>query len=120
MHLRFKKRDVTIKPRAIINMVMSTLSVEGASLLLGSDLAGDMAIMNPIVYDEPSYEDNELENTEVFSACVVTRAMRTKLEEQNLKDGSTEASDVALKDTLFSDVNDHFLHGDGDMSRYSA
>jgi hypothetical protein len=78
-------------------MVMPTLPVEGVSLLLGSDLAGEMAIMNPIVYDEPSYEDNELENTEVFSACVVTRDMRAKLEEDNLKDGSTEASDVALK-----------------------
>jgi hypothetical protein len=94
--------------------------LDGVSLLLGSALAGEMAVMDPIVYDEPSYEDNELENTEVFSACVVTSEMRTKLEEQNLKDGSTEASDAALKDTLFSDVNDHFLHGDGDMSRYSA
>ena len=101
-------------------MVMPTLPVVGASLLLGSDLAGEIAIMTPIVNDEPSNEDNELENTEVFSACVVTREMRTKLEEQNLKDGSTEASDVALKDTLFSDVNDHFVHGDGDMFRYSA
>ena len=62
-------------------MVMPTLPVEGVSLLLGSDLAGEMAIMTPIVYDEPSNEDNELENTEVFSACVVTREMRTKLEE---------------------------------------
>ena len=115
-----KERDATLKPQAVINMVMPTLPVDGAFLLLGSDLTGEMAIMNPIVYDEPSYEDNELENTEVFSVCVVTRAMRTKLEEQNLKDGSTEASDAALKDTLFSDVNDHFLHGDGDMSRYSA
>jgi hypothetical protein len=65
------------------------------------DLAGEMAIINVIVYDEQSYEDNELENTEVLYACVVTREMRTKLEEENLKNGSTEASDVALKDTLF-------------------
>ena len=101
-------------------MVMPTLPVVGASLLLGSNLTGEIATVNPLVYDEPSYEDNELENTEVFSACVVTREMGTKLAEQNLKDGSTEASDVALKDTLFSDVNDHFLHGNGDMSRYSA
>jgi hypothetical protein len=100
-------------------MVMPTLPVKGASLLLGSNLASEMAIMNPIVCDEPSYEDNELENIEVFSACMVTSEMRTKLEE-NLKNGSTEASDVALKDTLLTDVNDHFLHGDGDMSRYSA
>jgi hypothetical protein len=56
-------------------MVMPTLPVEGVFLLLGSDLAGEMAMMNPIVYDEPSYEDNEIENTEVFSACVVTRDM---------------------------------------------
>ena len=57
---------------------------------------------------------------QMFSACVVTSDMRTKLEEDNLKDDSTEASDVALKDTLFSHVNDHFLHGDGNMSRYST
>jgi hypothetical protein len=101
-------------------MVMPTLPVEGASLLHCSDLAGEMAIINVIVYDEQSYEDNELENTEVLYACVVTREMRTKLEEENLKNGSTEANDVALKDRLFSDVNDHFLHDDGDMSRYSA
>jgi hypothetical protein len=54
-------------------MVMPTLPVEGASMLLDSDVAGEMASMNPLVYDEPSYEDNELENTEMFSACVVTR-----------------------------------------------
>jgi hypothetical protein len=40
-------------------MVMPTLPVEGVSLLLGSDLADEMAIMNSIVYDEPSYEENE-------------------------------------------------------------
>jgi hypothetical protein len=51
-------------------MVMPTLPV-----------VGEIAIMTPIVNDEPSNEDNELENTEVFSACVVTREMRTKLEE---------------------------------------
>ena len=101
-------------------MVMPTLPVEGVSLLLGCDFADEMVIMNPIVYDELSYEDNELENTEVFSVCVVTREMRTKLEEENLKDGCTEASDVTLKDTLIDDVNDHILHGDGNMSRYSA
>jgi hypothetical protein len=67
-------------------MVMPTLPVVGASLLLGSNLTGEIATVNPLVYDEPSYEDNELENTEVFSACVVTRDMRAKLEEDNLKE----------------------------------
>ena len=52
LHLRFRKRDATLKPRAVINMVMPTLPVVGASLLLGSDLAGEIAIMTPIVNDE--------------------------------------------------------------------
>jgi hypothetical protein len=39
--------------------------VEGISLLLGNN----KVIMEPIVSDEPSYEENELGNTEVFSAC---------------------------------------------------
>ena len=65
-----------------------------------------------------SYEDNELENTKVFPACVETKEMRTKFEEkENSKDGSTETSDVSLKTPLFADVNDHLLHGDGAMSR---
>ena len=47
--------------------------------------------MNPKVYDEPSYEDNELKYTEVFPVCVVTTAMIMKLEEEEtlLQDGST-------------------------------
>ena len=59
-----------------------TLPVEDISLLLGNDLAGDkvLYIMNPIVSDEPSYEENELENTEICPACVATRSMRKKLD----------------------------------------
>jgi len=78
--------------------------------------------MNPIVYDEPSYKENELEYTEVFPACVVTTAMIMKLEEEDtlLQDGSTETSVVELNHTLFAHVNDHFLHGDDDMSRFST
>lgn len=58
--------------------VRPTLPVEGISLLLGNN----KVIMEPIVSDEPSYEENELENTEVFSACVVTRAMSKKLKKE--------------------------------------
>jgi hypothetical protein len=70
--LNAAKVETTLKPRAVINMVMPTLPVEGASLLHCSDLAGEMAIINVIVYDEQSYEDNELENTEVLYACVLS------------------------------------------------
>ena len=38
--------------------------------------------MDPIVSDKPSYKENELDNTDVFHACAVTRATRKKLEEE--------------------------------------
>ena len=40
--------------------VIPTLPVEGISLLLGNDLACDNVIMEPIVSDEPSYEENRI------------------------------------------------------------
>jgi len=82
--------------------VRPTLPVEGISLLLGNDMAGDKVIMDTLVSDEPSYEENELENTEVFPACSVTGTMRQKLKEEEtlLQDGNTETSNVELRDTF--------------------
>ena len=40
--------------------------------------------------------------------------------ENETRDGSTETSDVELKHILFAHVNDNFLYGVGDMSRYSS
>ena len=87
-------------------------------MLPGNEL--NEIIMNPIVYDEHSYEENELENTDVFSACAVTTAMRMKPGEDEtlLQDGSTETRDVELKHILFAYVNDHLLYYDGDISLY--
>ena len=88
-------------------------------MLFGVDLAGDKfkAIMDPIVSEQPSYEENQLENTGFVSACAVTLAMKKPLEEREtlLQDGTIETSDVELH--FVADVNDHFLHIDGDMSR---
>ena len=66
-----------IVSRQVVVGVIYKIPMEGISLLLGNDLAGDKVLMNPIVSDEPSYKDNELENTEVFSVC----AIRKKLED---------------------------------------
>jgi hypothetical protein len=79
--------------------------------------------MDPIVYEEHSYEENELENTGVYTACAVTLAMEKPLEERETlsQDGTIETSDVEFKDTFcLADVNDHFLHSDGDMHSYSV
>jgi len=54
--------------------------------------------MDPIVSQEPSYEENELENTGVLPACAVNLAMNKPLEEKEtlLQDGTIETSDVEL------------------------
>ena len=57
---------------------MPTLPVEGISSLPGNQF--DEAIMNLIVYDEPSYDENALEKAEVFPACSIATVMRMKLE----------------------------------------
>jgi hypothetical protein len=46
--------------------VRPTLSVQYISLLFGIDLAGAKVIMDPVVSEEVSYEENELENAGVF------------------------------------------------------
>ena len=58
--------------------------------------------MDPIVSEEHSCEDNELENTVVYHACAVTLSMEKPLEEEEtlLEDGTIETSDVELKDTF--------------------
>ena len=79
-------------------------------------------ILNPIVDDEPCYDENELKYTEVCPVCVVATVMRMKPREEEtlLQDGSTETRDVELKHILFAHVNDHLLYGDDDISRFST
>jgi len=59
-------------------------------------LAGDKVIMDPIVSEEPSYEENELESTGVLPACAVNLAMKKPSEEKEtwLQDGTIETSDI--------------------------
>ena len=58
--------------------------------------------MDPLVFEEHSNEENELDNTWVYTACAVTLAMKKPLEEEHtlLEDGTIETSDVELKDTF--------------------
>ena len=47
--------------------------------------------MAPIVFEEHSYEENELENAVVYHSCAVTLAMKKPLEEETLlEDGTIE------------------------------
>ena len=87
-----------------------TLPVRDMSLLFGIDLAGGKIIMDQIVSEEPSYEENDVSNTRDFPASAVTSATKRSLAEEEtlLQDGTIEASDVELKETFcVADVNDH-------------
>ena len=83
--------------------VRPTLPVQDMSSLFGIDVAGDKVIMDPIISQEASYAENELENRVVFPACAVTLATKKHLVEEDilLQGGIIEASDVELKDTFF-------------------
>ena len=83
--------------------VRHTLPVQDISLLFNINVAGGKAIMDPVVSEEVSYEENELENRVVFPACAVTLATKRPLAEEEtlLQGGIIETSDVELKDTSF-------------------
>jgi hypothetical protein len=59
--------------------------------------------MDPIISEEPGYEENELKNTGIFPAGAVTLAIKKPLEEGEtlLRDGTIETSVVESKDTFF-------------------
>ena len=83
--------------------VRPTLPVQDISLLFGINVAGGKVLMDPIVSEEASYEENELENRVVFLTCAVTLATKRPLAEEEtlLQGGIIETSDVELKETFF-------------------
>ena len=62
--------------------IRPTLPVQGISLLFGINVAGGKVIMDLIVSEEASYEENELENRVVFPTCAVTFATKMPLAEE--------------------------------------
>ena len=83
--------------------VRPTLPVQDISSLFGIDVAGGKVIMDPIISEEASYAENELEHRVVFPACAITLATKKPLVEEDtlIQGGIIEASDVELKDTFF-------------------
>jgi hypothetical protein len=82
--------------------VRPTLPVQDISSLFGIDVAGGKVIMDPIISEEASYAENELEHRVVFPACAITLATKKPLAEEDalLQCGIIEASDVELKDNF--------------------
>ena len=98
-HINLKSNVVSGQ---VVVGVRPTLSVQYMSLLFAIDLAGAKVIMDPVVYEEASYEENELENAGGFPASAVALITKRPLAEEEtlLQGGIIETSDVELKDTF--------------------
>ena len=80
----------------VVVWVRPTLPVQDMSSLIGMDVAGGKVIMDPIVSEEASYAENELESRVVFPACALTLATKRPVAEEEtlLQGGIIETSDV--------------------------
>ena len=94
---------------------MTSLPVEGISLILGNDLAENQVMTDPYVCPMPQLstesEESELQESGVFPSCAVTRAMAKK-NADSTQDTATELAgqiDNSLMDlsTLSHNNNPH-------------
>ena len=110
----FLKSDLVSGPITV--GVQPTLPVEGVSLLLGNDLAGEKVMVNPCLSSLPCISDNTNETSQeipgLFPACAVTHAMAKQAEKQlKLLDDPTKSHVVDLSDTFLphSDLHDNYV-----------
>ncbi|VDI17675.1 Hypothetical predicted protein [Mytilus galloprovincialis] len=83
--------------------VRPNLPVEGVTLLLGNDLARNKVVAEPIVTSEPVVDVKSPEDdAELYPACVVTRAMARKQQNENLQEDKFDYMD--LSDTFIADI----------------
>ena len=80
---------VNLKANLVSGPVMvrirPSLPIQGVSLILGNNLAGERVMVNPCVSPKPELNTNpeeiELHVPGVFPSCVITRAMARQLKE---------------------------------------
>ena len=88
--------------------VRPSLPVEGISLLLGNDIAGDKVAVQPLLLDQPKVEENterlEEEFPGIFPACVTTRSMAKRISKSQIPQKSDDHFD--LSQTFLADVDE--------------
>ncbi|VDI57685.1 Hypothetical predicted protein [Mytilus galloprovincialis] len=103
LHRIYLKSDLITGP--VIVGVRPNLPVEGVTLLLGNDLARNKVVAEPIVTSEPVVDVKSPEDdAELYPACVVTRAMARKQQDENLQEDQFDYMD--LSDTFIADIED--------------
>ncbi|VDI22125.1 Hypothetical predicted protein [Mytilus galloprovincialis] len=103
LHRIYLKSDLITGP--VIVGVRPNLPVEGVTLLLGNDLARNKVVVEPIVTSEPVVSVKLPEDdAELYPACVVTRAMARKQQDEDLQENQFDYMD--LSDTFIADIED--------------
>ena len=88
--------------------VRPSLPVEGISLLLGNDIAGDKVAVQPLLLDQPKVEEKterlEEEFPGIFPACVTTRSMAKRISKSQIPPKSDDHFD--LSQTFLADIDE--------------
>ncbi|VDI30227.1 low density lipoprotein receptor-related protein 5/6 [Mytilus galloprovincialis] len=101
LHRIYLKSDLITGP--VVVGVRPNLPVEGVTLLLGNDLARNKVVAEPIVTSEPVVDVKSPEDdAELYPACVVTRAMARKQQNEILQEDKFDYMD--LSDTFIADI----------------
>ncbi|VDI41270.1 Hypothetical predicted protein [Mytilus galloprovincialis] len=91
--------DTTLQPIKILRDTGASQSL----LLEGNDLARNKVVAEPIVTSEPVVDVKSPEDdAELYPACVVTRAMARKQQDENLQEDQFDYMD--LSDTFLADI----------------
>ena len=100
--------EVNIKSNLINgNIVIGmrpSLPVEGISMILGNDLAGEKVMVDPRVVEKPRDDEKTERLAEKFPASVVTRSMRAKKE--TIKEQGKE--EIGLSGTFLENIDVKF------------
>ena len=94
--------------------VRSTLPVEGISLILGNDIAGNKVTANPVILKpsigvkDSAFNDPSLQDSEVYPSCAITRAMASyrKLESEEADTGQVTENFQGLHHSFLADLDD--------------
>ncbi|VDH93394.1 protocadherin Fat 4 [Mytilus galloprovincialis] len=101
LHRIYLKSDLITGP--VIVGVRPNLPIEGVTLLLGNDPARNKVVAEPIVTSEPVVDVKLPEDdAELYPACVVTRAMARKQQDEDLQENQFDYMD--LSDTFLDDI----------------
>lgn len=105
LHRIYLKSDLITG--SVVVGVRPSLPVDGVTMLLGNDLARNKVVVEPIVTYNPEVTPDFSEDTELYPACVMTRAMEKRKQDPESHESTLKSTSVNLSDTFIANLDDH-------------